>query len=76
MIDGGVNGFDYWRVYFSYGYVVSGKSYTGKFHVNCISEDSGKDAEANISRGEAIVHYDRSNPAKSVLWQNEVEKLY
>jgi hypothetical protein len=75
-VDGGLNGVDYTKVHFSYGYVVDGKSYGGKFHVNCMSENLCRDTVDGISKGEAVVHYDPSNPSKSVLWQDEVEKLY
>jgi hypothetical protein len=75
-VDGGLNGPDYTKVCFSYAYVVDGKNYNGKFHVNCMGENFCKDTVDGISKGEAVVHYDPSNPAKSVLWQDEVEKLY
>ena len=74
--DGGANGADYWRVLFNYTYTVDGRPYSGKYHVNCVTEGIRDEAAAGLSVAQATVHYSPSEPAKSVLWEDEVWKLW
>ena len=76
FVPGGVNGVDYWRVNFHYTYSVGGTDYKGKYHVNFTSESMREQALAGITRGPVIVHYDPANPAKGVLWEDDVWNLW
>jgi hypothetical protein len=73
---GGRDGVDYWRVHFVYNYTVDGKDYSGKYHVNCVTEDLGRKASAGLAQGQATVHYNPKDAGDAVLWEDEVWELW
>ena len=74
-VGGGINGVDYWKVSLEYSYRVQ-QEHAGKYSFNCTSENMGNGAVAGLAGKTVAVHYQSSDEAKSLLWEDEVWDIW
>ncbi len=70
-VDGGLNGVDYWKITFDFRYQVEAE-HTGSYAFNCTSESMANGAMAGLAGKIVTVHYPKSNPAKGIVWEDEI----
>jgi hypothetical protein len=77
---GGFNGVDYWKIQIEYTYTAAGDlaqtEYSGSYSFNVTSEEQSNGALAGLKDRTVSVHYDQRNPAKGLLWEDEVWDLW